>query len=107
MIEDVMKRGCRSVGIGLCAAMIAVAWAVPNTAPLREERLAVKIPMRDGVMLTGFVYKPVGNLKIPTLLIRTPYGARKDLTPNYRAFLEHGYAIVLQDVRGRYDSGGK
>jgi uncharacterized protein len=87
--------------------MVAAAWAMPNTAPLREERLAVKIPMHDGVLLTGFVYKPAGTLKIPTLLIRTPYGARKDLTPNYRAFLEHGYAIVLQDVRGRYDSEGK
>jgi uncharacterized protein len=102
-----MKFGRRRAGIGLCAAMVAAAWAMPNTAPLREERLAVKIPMHDGVLLTGFVYKPAGTLKIPTLLIRTPYGARKDLTPNYRAFLEHGYAIVLQDVRGRYDSEGK
>jgi uncharacterized protein len=38
--------------------------------------------------------------------VRTPYGKGKDLIPNYRVFLEHGFAVVVQDVRGRHESGG-
>jgi predicted acyl esterase len=40
------------------------------------------------------------------LLVRTPYGKITKLTANYRAFVEHGFALVVQDVRGRHDSDG-
>ncbi len=102
-----MGRVRLSVWAGVSTAMIVCAWAAPNTAPLREERLFVQIPMRDGVKLRSLVYKPPGNIRIPSVLLRTPYGVGRDLTPNYRAFVDHGYAIVLQDVRGRYGSEGK
>ena len=38
--------------------------------------------------------------------MRTPYGKGADITPHHQAFVEHGYAIVVQDVRGRYESEG-
>ena len=44
---------------------------------------------------------------MPTILYRTPYGKGADITPNYQAFVDHGYAVVVQDVRGRYDSEGR
>ena len=43
---------------------------------------------------------------MPAILVRTPYGKGADITPHHQAFVEHGYAIVVQDVRGRYESEG-
>ena len=62
--------------------------------------------MRDGVLLSANVFRPGGTGPYPTILIRTPYGKGDDWTPNHQAFVEHGYAVVVQDVRGRYDSQG-
>ncbi len=62
--------------------------------------------MRDGVHLDANVFKPSGNLRYPTVLLRTPYGKGGDLPPGYGSFLNHGYAVMIQDVRGRYDSEG-
>src|SRR5205823_1525619 len=47
--------------------------------------------------------------RFPTLVYRTPYGkdaALKDYTTFTRA-VERGYAVVVQDVRGRYASDGE
>ncbi len=62
--------------------------------------------MRDGIDLVANVFRPEGNARLPTILIRTPYGKGSALRPNYRAFVEHGYALVVEDVRGRYKSEG-
>ncbi|MBL8235015.1 MAG: CocE/NonD family hydrolase [Bryobacterales bacterium] len=40
------------------------------------------------------------------LLVRTPYGKDKTLLPKLKPFVEEGYAVVIQDVPGRYDSQG-
>ena len=34
------------------------------------------------------------------------YGKGSDLLASYQTFVDHGYTVVLQDVRGRYDSEG-
>ena len=68
--------------------------------------LSVPVPMRDGVRLYANVYLPTEASRLPAILVRTPYGKGADITPNYQAFVEHGYAIVVQDVRGRYESEG-
>src|SRR5689334_3393462 len=61
--------------------------------------------MRDGVKLAANVFLPAAHARYPAILERTPYG-KGSLTPNYAAFVEHGYAVVVEDVRGRYDSQG-
>ncbi len=71
-----------------------------------EKDFDVRIPMRDGVTLSANVFRPAGGLRLPAILVRTPYGKGPDVTPNWRAFVDHGYAVVVQDVRGRYASGG-
>ena len=69
--------------------------------------LHVPVPMRDGVRLSANVFLPVGTrAALPAILVRTPYGKGADITPHHQAFVEHGYAVVVQDVRGRYDSEG-
>jgi putative CocE/NonD family hydrolase len=62
--------------------------------------------MHDGVRLDTNVFHPSGVGRFPTILVRTPYGKGSDLPSGYAPFIEHGYAVVLQDVRGRYDSQG-
>ncbi|MBI4306251.1 MAG: CocE/NonD family hydrolase [Chloroflexi bacterium] len=64
--------------------------------------------MRDGVDLYADVYLPDGNGRHPALLCRTPYdksgktsGSRFSLLDALTA-AERGYAVVMQDVRGRF-----
>jgi X-Pro dipeptidyl-peptidase (S15 family) len=67
------------------------------------------VPLRDGVALATDVYRPEGG-PVPALLARTPYDKERvagwsddlDLFRSLRA----GYAVVVQDVRGRYASPG-
>ena len=73
-------------------------------APFQE--VGVRVPTRDGVHLSTNVFHPAGTGRFPTILIRTPYGKTSILVPNYRAFVDHGYVVVMQDVRGRYASEG-
>ena len=68
--------------------------------------LSVPVAMRDGVRLFANVYLSSENARVPAILVRTPYGKGADITAHYQAFVEHGYAIVVQDVRGRYESEG-
>jgi putative CocE/NonD family hydrolase len=62
--------------------------------------------MRDNVRLDTNIFHPEGAGRFPTVLIRTPYGKGADLPAGYQSFINHGYAVVMQDVRGRYASGG-
>jgi len=79
------------------------------------------VTARDGVELATDVYRPAGDGPFPVLLERTPYDksapSRSERTaaaapPRSRAdvaayFVRHGYAVVYQDCRGRYKSGGR
>jgi len=62
--------------------------------------------MRDGVHLSANVFLPSEHARVPAILVRTPYNKGADITPNYQAFVDHGYAVVVEDVRGRYESEG-
>ena len=68
--------------------------------------LDIAVPMRDGVRLSANIFRPEAPGRYPTILVRTPYGKGTGISPNYAPFVEHGYAVVVQDVRGRYRSEG-
>ncbi|MDP3716588.1 MAG: CocE/NonD family hydrolase [Acidobacteriota bacterium] len=74
---------------------------------LREVDVAV--PMRDGVVLRADVLRPPAQGRFPTLVYRTPYGkhAALDDETTFSRAVERGYAVVVQDVRGRYRSDGE
>jgi hypothetical protein len=77
-------------------------------AGVRLER-GVRAPMRDGVELVSDHYYPSEPGPHPSLLMRQPYGRDIASTVVYAHpvwFARHGYNVVIQDVRGRGDSGG-
>src|SRR5262245_13016204 len=109
----------------LLVGTVGLAVAVPNAASQirRADPLAARLPglegrgiiveknvmvrMRDGVRLATDIYRPAEAGHHPVVLIRTPYGSE---TPEYaergRHYVEHGYALAVQDCRGEYDSEG-
>ena len=79
------------------------------------------VPMRDGVRLATDVYLPaVTSARLPVILERTPYDktgvsrsevSARSASPATRPevaaiFARHGFAVVMQDCRGRYGSEG-
>lgn len=83
-------------------------WKERYPAPLykMKKKETVMVPMRDGVRLATDVYLPVCEEKVPTILIRTPYGKNVGASV-YNKFVMRGYAVVVQDTRGREDSEGE
>eukprot|EP00512_Aurantiochytrium_limacinum_P010013 CAMPEP_0171538552 /NCGR_PEP_ID=MMETSP0960-20121227/102_1 /TAXON_ID=87120 /ORGANISM="Aurantiochytrium limacinum, Strain ATCCMYA-1381" /LENGTH=660 /DNA_ID=CAMNT_0012085449 /DNA_START=136 /DNA_END=2118 /DNA_ORIENTATION=+ len=83
----------------------------------------VETETSDGVILHGTLYVPFpandndpdarpslnelnGEHKFSTIMVRTPYG-RHSLGPEWaRIFAERGFAVIIQDTRGRFGSGG-
>src|ERR1700685_4339374 len=73
----------------------------------------IMVPMRDGVRLATDAWVPAGGGPAPVLLVRLPYGKDMNglyaygLFPNVCALVEAGYAVVYQDCRGTFRSGGE
>ena len=66
------------------------------------------VAMSDGAHLATDVYLPEGKGPFPVLLTRTPYHRTKDVfTASVGRFTESGYARVVQDMRGRFESEGE
>jgi hypothetical protein len=84
-----------------------VLFCVPLLAAEPVVQSNIRIPMRDGVRLSANVFRPSQTGEFPVVLQRTPYGKVASITPGIRAFLDAGYAVVSQDVRGRNGSEGR
>ncbi len=89
-----------------------------ETSRLADEKLPdvridfdVETPMRDGVILRSDIYRPVSDKPVPALLTRGPYDkkvmANSVVGMDIRAATARGYAVVSQDVRGRFASDGE
>ncbi len=72
----------------------------------------VLIPAGDSVLLATDIYRPAVDGQpltepLPLLLQRTPYGKSGErFIPQATYFASQGYVVALQDLRGRYASGG-
>ncbi len=75
-------------------------------ASLAAVKREAQVPMRDGVKLAANIFLPQAEGRFAVILIRTPYGKGTELGAN-DSFVNHGFAVVVQDVRGRYSSEGK
>lgn len=107
--------------VALLCAMLGLAWGSRPHWPLDWQMRVhllkvgvsadhkVRITMPDGVRLAASLYRPRGaEGPLPTIYVRLPYG-RRHYTEALRTadFARHGYAVVVQDVRGKFDSGGR
>lgn len=69
----------------------------------------VMVPMRDGVRLATDIFRPNVPGRFPVLVTRGPYGKDSYVeNPNHSIwfFPKHGYVVVSQDCRARFESEG-
>jgi predicted acyl esterase len=76
----------------------------PPAAPSATSHM---VAMRDGVKLATDVYLPGdGGGKYPAIVVRTPYDKSKGGAGIAATATRRGYALVVQDLRGRFKSEG-
>jgi putative CocE/NonD family hydrolase len=121
---------------GSCEPRFGLAAPAPKVMGSQSGRLTpTAIRMRDGILLATDLYIPDGNGPFPIIFIRTPYDKNVERPrelrepPQHSAlpsdydfvvrpaasadattaefFLSHGYAVVVQDARGRHESDGE
>ena len=109
------KHHLATLAIGLAALAVSDAWAAQeqNAGPSQVTCQIEWVPMRDGVQLATEVYLPSEpSALLPVILQRTPYnrfppaaGSNCD-NAQFMSYAGMGYAVLNQDVRGRYRSEG-
>ena len=97
------------VAVIAAAGVLAYPAARSAPSPAISTEFNAAVPMRDGVLLRADVMRPETGGPFPTLVYRTPYGktAAETAYTTFRHAVERGYAVVIQDVRGRYASDGE
>jgi uncharacterized protein len=82
-----------------------------ENGPISQPKFEVEIkrgilaPMRDGVKLSTDLYFPKDAERAPVILVRTCYKKEMDELRG-RFYARRGYAVAIQDVRGRFASEG-
>ena len=82
---------------------------MPDSTSLKIET-NIAVAMRDGVTLYADIYRPEGNGPFPTILQRTPYDKTNALSASMLDPIRSakaGFAVVIQDTRGRHASEGE
>ena len=87
-------------------SLIALILKLPSRSHDVKVTKNIPIEMPDGIRLLCDHYAPESDENLPTILIRTPYG-RSTISVFVRCFAERGYHVIVQDVRGRFDSEGE
>ncbi len=83
-------------------------FTVTRPGPVPEDADEITVPMRDGVSLAADLYR-AGEGARPVVLVRLPYdkdGAYCFLPAIAQHVNRRGYTVVVQDVRGKFRSGG-
>jgi putative CocE/NonD family hydrolase len=70
----------------------------------------VPLTLSDGTILRNDVFSPVTDEQLPALVLRVPYDKSfyySHGTVKPYEFAKQGFIVVVQDVRGRFESDGK
>jgi putative CocE/NonD family hydrolase len=103
------RQACLWIGTILAASTAGGQSPAPyDIAALRN----VMVTVRDGTKLATDVYLParggaVATGRFPAIVERTPYNKDAVSSTIIEYFVRRGYAVVTQDVRGRYGSEGR
>lgn len=93
----------------LLVCLVCVGFLFRITFPQQESvarKQTVMVPMRDGVRLATDIYLPEGEGSFPVILLRSPYD-RKIGEGIAQEAVRRGYAMVIQNTRGRFGSEGE
>ncbi|SMD26910.1 CocE/NonD family hydrolase [Kibdelosporangium aridum] len=91
----------------LVSAALGRLWGLPAKRNRVRVARAVEVPMRDGVTLLTDHYIPVTAERVPTILVRCPYGRGFPYNMlTAQLFAERGYHVLFQSTRGTFGSGG-
>ena len=100
--------GDRKIAAGewraLRGKVAAAARSVRAAADTARRKQTHMVAMSDGVRLATDVFLPAGEGPWPVVLSRTPYNKAGGSPTGY---LRRGYAVVKQDMRGRFASEGE
>lgn len=90
---------------GRISAMFCLLVLLTVSTPAQAQQQFIEwVEMADEVLLATEVWLPEGQGPFPTVLVRTPYGRfRDDMT----LYVENGYAVAAQDIRGTGESEGE
>jgi len=104
---------------GILVLLAMMAAAAPARAVVYSQYTyeRVMVPMRDDVRLSVDIWRPVtpADVRVPVILTLSPYhilskaldrGETDPPAPWGSRFVPRGYAYVVADVRGTYNSGG-
>lgn len=100
-IEVMFGRAAKDGSVSVEAWQQAVAMFARPPAKKTE-----MIAMRDGTPLATDLFLPPGDGPFPVVLSRTPY-SRVKRSQEAASFVREGWAFVIQDMRGRFDSKGE
>ena len=97
--------------VGGSAAAQQTSYELADLERIADSDTMVMVPMRDGVRLATDIYRPKdAEGKLPLIFIKTPYDFNEfggsSLQWAYQA-IERGYAVAVQNERGRYYSEGE
>ncbi len=104
-----------AVALALALTPLARTAAAPpapqaGAGPGYDIEMSRMIPMRDGVKLEAWIFKPAHLVaKAPAVLELTQYGidgSNPGSPEDFKTFVKRGYVFVQVEVRGRGRSGG-
>ena len=103
-----VRRSVLNVLIAVTVLLAAMSAGAEEVGPGYDIEMSRMIPMRDGVQLEAWIFKPSHlKTKAPAVLTLTQYdieGGRRGNGPT--AYTRRGYIFVEVYVRGRGRSGG-
>jgi len=111
MLHDILRGKCKSFIVVL--SILIFVFMSPQTISAAERvfevdvRTDVKIPMRDGVLLSAHIFLPKADGMFPVILVRTPYGKGNEKNGDGLFYASNGYVFISQDCRGKGASKGQ
>jgi uncharacterized protein len=96
-----------SIIVNFAALSVASTAKEDHIGPGYDVEMSRMIPMRDGVELEAWIFKPSHlTNKTPTVLELTQYDIDSGRHRDFEEFVSRGYVFVQALVRGRGRSGG-
>ena len=95
-----------AVSAGAIGLLLEMAATGAGLRQAQASKQTVMLPMKDGIKLATDVYLPGGSGRFPTIFVRTTYN-KDGLAALGADGQKRGYAVVVQDTRGRFASQGE